>query len=244
MFVSALFVLLSGPAWAGDKDKDGIKKGDQCPEEPEDKDGFEDEDGCPDLDNDQDGIPDTDDKCANEPEDKDGFEDTDGCPDPDNDGDGVLDAEDKCPNEIENDDVKDGCPAVTYDLMSGDGWAPAIQQLNDELAAALGKGAEGCTDASKAGKMWFEKHDPSKLHSVFKARVDRAPADVNTSITMSVLNAQALFWESAKGAFEIYCKDDSTWMGLAPRFDDVYAKAAEKAPGAVEAPKPAPKKKK
>ena len=35
------------PAWAGDRDDDGIpNKEDRCPEEPEDRDGYRDGDGC------------------------------------------------------------------------------------------------------------------------------------------------------------------------------------------------------
>lgn len=228
MFASALLMLFSGPAWAGDKDKDGIKKGDECPKEPEDMDGFQDEDGCPDPDNDGDGILDGDDKCPDKAEDKDGFQDADGCPDEDNDNDGVLDADDQCDGEVENDDTKDGCPTVNYDLLTSDGWSPAVNTLNDQLSAALLKGAEGCPDAVKAGQGWMMKNDPDALHTTFKARLARAPEGFDSKPVTNVLAAHSTFWTSAKAAFDIYCKDDAGWTGLAPKLDDVYKKAAEK----------------
>ncbi|MCB9678766.1 MAG: hypothetical protein H6737_26925 [Alphaproteobacteria bacterium] len=218
--------LLSGTAFAGDKDKDGVdNKTDACKDEPEDADGFEDEDGCPDPDNDADGFLDGSDKCPNEPEDKDGFEDDDGCPDPDNDGDGVNDADDECDGEIENDDVKDGCPEVTYGLMNEDGWSPALKSLNDGLANALDKGAESCPDAVSAAESWLKANDAAKLHKTFNDRLARAPEGFDGSIAIKVVEAQAAFWSSAKAAFDIYCKDDPKWPGFSTKLDGVYARA-------------------
>jgi hypothetical protein len=234
-------VFLTGPAWAGDKDGDGVpNKTDTCKEEVEDADGFEDEDGCPDPDNDADGVLDAADKCPNEPEDKDNHDDADGCPDPDNDGDGVLDAADKCPDEKEGDDVKDGCVAVTYEVLNGEGWVPALKTLNDALSAGLTtlskppkpKRGEpppsptaGCDAVSSAAEEWFKANDATKLHAQFVARSGRVMEGVDPSIPQTVLDAQATFWASASKAFEIYCKDHGAWPALQPKIDAVYAKA-------------------
>ena len=218
--------LLSGTALAGDKDKDGVdNKTDACKLEPEDKDGFEDEDGCPDPDNDADGFLDGVDKCPNKPEDKDGFEDEDGCPAPDNDGDGVLDADDQCQGEMENDDTLDGCPAVTYDLMGEDGWAPAIKSLNDSLSAALDKGMESCPDAITAANMWTGKYDAAELHKQFNARLSRAPEGFDGSIIIDVVEAQGAFWGSAKAAFDIYCEGNTKWGAASSKLDSIYSRA-------------------
>lgn len=223
MFASTLaLLLLSGPAWAGDKDKDGVpNKTDACKTEPEDKDGFEDEDGCPDPDNDKDGIPDTSDaKCPDEPEDKDGFEDEDGCPDPDNDGDGVLDADDRCPDELENDDTPDGCPTVSYDLLNGDGWVPAVRDLGTLLAANMN--AEGCDAASTGVQEWMAKHDAPKLHAVFEARIARGGEGAQAELVLGAIQPMRDFWTAAADAYALYCKDHPAWTSLQPKVDGVF----------------------
>lgn len=225
MFVATLAWMVTGTAWAGDKDKDGVSnKEDACKEVPEDMDGFEDEDGCPDPDNDGDGLEDGDDKCPSDAEDKDGFQDDDGCPDTDNDGDGVLDAADQCEGE-DGTGTANGCPVVTFDLLSNDGWVGAIKDLNEGLMGALQKEAEGCPDAKRKAESWMMSNNPDLLLAVFNARKARAPEDADSALIDSLLTAQASVWDSAKPAFDIYCKDTENWSRLSQQLDGVYKRA-------------------
>ena len=222
MFATSLALLfLSAPAWAGDKDQDGVpNKTDACKLEAEDKDGFEDEDGCPDPDNDGDGLLDSDDQCPNEAEDKDGFGDEDGCPDPDNDGDGVLDADDTCPDELENDDVKDGCPAVTYELLTTDGWVPAVRELGGLLGENMN--AAGCDAAAAGVEAWLAANDPAKLHAVFEARLTRGGEGAQGDLVRGSIEPLAAFWAPAKEAYALYCTEHATWPTVQPKLDGVF----------------------
>jgi hypothetical protein len=223
MFASTLTLLwFSTPAFAGDKDKDGVSnKVDECKTEPEDADGFEDEDGCPDPDNDADGLLDGDDQCPNEAEDKDGFEDEDGCPDPDNDGDGVPDADDQCADELEDGADADGCPTVTAELLMTDGLAADMTTLTTLISSNMT--GEGCNDAADGAKKWLDDHDIEQLHAVYQARIARAP-DVDSGPVDGILSAQYGVWGPAKAAMDVYCEKHVLWPKVSGELDLVYGK--------------------
>ncbi len=237
--------LWAAGAFAGDKDHDGVpNKTDTCKEEPEDLDEFQDEDGCPDVDNDEDGIADTDDGCAAEPEDKDGFQDEDGCPDPDNDADGVLDASDTCPDEVEDKaGASDGCPEVTLELLSSDGYMAAVQNLMTLVVEAAGKAAsgeaeEGCRTLGFGAKGWLQKNDTTKLGAVWDARLKRAPEGFDRHGAEQMLRQKADVYRTAKPAVDVFCKDDQGWTAVAEKVDAVFAPI----PAAEPPPKPSKKK--
>ena len=216
--------LLTTPAFAGDKDRDGIpNKTDQCRDEPEDVDGFEDGDGCPDPDDDEDGLLDLSDNCPREPEDLDEFEDDDGCPDPDNDGDGVLDADDRCPHELENDETADGCPGVSLILLSEDGRMAAIGKLNAAMLAAVGKKEEGCDEVAAFAQTWLSGHDVPRMTEIWQARLQRAPEGFDKAAAEELLAKKGALYATLKPALDIYCREHAGWQGVRADVEAVYA---------------------
>lgn len=225
-------------ALAGDKDGDGVpNKTDACREEPEDIDGFQDEDGCPDPDNDGDGVEDVDDKCPDEPEDADGHDDADGCPDPDDDGDGVLDAADVCP--LEKEDGKgaaDGCPDVSLELLTNDGYLAAVGNLMSLVVEAAGQAEAGCETLAFGAKGWLQKNDVAVHQQVWEARMKRAPEGFDAHAAEQLLRQKADVYRTAKPAVEIFCKDNAGWTAVAAKVDAVFE--------AIPPADPPPKKKK
>jgi hypothetical protein len=84
---------------------------------------------------------------------------------------------------------------------------------------------ESCPDAVSTAESWMKEHDAGALHKVFNARLARAPEGFDGSIVIKVVEAQGLFWGSAKAAFDIYCKDDPKWGGISTKLDGIYARA-------------------
>ena len=232
--------LWTAVALAGDKDGDGVpNKTDTCREESEDVDGFQDEDGCPDPDNDGDTLEDAVDKCADEAEDADGFDDEDGCPDPDDDNDGVLDAADTCAHEKEDGKgAADGCPDVSLELLTNDGYLAAVGNLMSLVVEAAGQAEAGCETLAFGAKGWLQKNDLAVHQQVWDARLKRAPEGFDAHAAEQLLRQKADVYRTAKPAVDIYCKDHPGWKAVAEKVDAVFSPIP-----AADPPPPTKKKK-